>query len=333
MSQTATVRWGILGTARIAARVAAAIHAAEGAELVLVGSRDAERAAAWAAEHDVPRSCGSYAEVLDDPDIDAVYIPLPPSMHREWTLRAAELGRHVLCEKPLAVSSSEAEEMAVGCREHGVQLLDGVMWLHHPRATDMRRILDSDSLGELRRVTSAFTFSWDPFPQDDLRLHRELGGGALLDLGWYCVGATLWAFEEMPVRVWGTARWRKDVDLNFSGQMWFEGQRAASFDCGFDTVIRKWMEVAGTRGTLACSDFTRPQNADRPAFRINAADGTYRKEISLPPVQEVCMIEAFCKQIRTEELNEHWPRRAVQTQRVCEALDQSARLGESVELG
>ena len=332
MTRTSTVRWGILGTARIAARVAAAIHAAEGAELVLVGSRDATRAADWAREHSVPRSCGSYQAVLEDPEVDAVYIPLPPSMHHEWTIRAAELGRHVLCEKPLACTPAEAAEMADACREHGRQLMDGVMWLHHPRAADMRRELDSGCLGELRRVTSSFTFNWDPFPDDDLRLHRELGGGSLLDLGWYCVGATLWALGEMPHRVWGTARWRNETDMNFSGQLWFEGARAASFDCGFDTAIRKWLEVAGTAGTLSLGDYTRPQNPARPTYRVSSADGSSRREVSQSPVQEVCMIEAFCRQAQTEDLNEDWPRRAVQTQQVCAALDQSARIGEPVDL-
>jgi len=320
------VHWGVLSTARIATKVSAAIRAAKGAELLAVGSRSKPRAAAWAAEHHASRIYGSYIEVLEDDDVDAVYIPLPPSMHKEWTIKAAERGKHVLCEKPLAMNADESREMAAACRANGVQLMDGVMWVHHPRTTDMYRPIKEGTLGELRRVTSAL----DVIPEEDLRLSRELGGGALLDLGWYCVRASLWAFSDMPQRVYGTAKYYNDVDLSFSGIMWFDGDRIASFDCGFNAGMRKWFEVAGTKGSLVCDDFTKAWDEAKPRFWLHDGSGKSNEQLSAPPIQEVCMIEEFCRIVQSGNLVERWPSTAIATQIVCDALDASARSGNVI---
>ena len=162
MEQT-TVRWGILSTARIATKVASAIHATAGAEVTAVASRTKERAELWAREHNVGNSYGNYEALVEDEQLDAIYVPLPPSMHAEWTIRCAEAGKHVLCEKPLAMSAAEAQEMADACRANNVQLMDATMWVHHPRASDMLAPIQNGTLGELRRVTSAFSFDIEPY--------------------------------------------------------------------------------------------------------------------------------------------------------------------------
>src|SRR5262249_42521755 len=162
-----------------------------------------------------------------------------------WTCCAAEHGKHVLCEKPLAMSFVEAERMKDACLSANRQLMDGVMWMHHERTRDMKQMISSGAVGRLRRVTSAFTFNAVDLGSDNIRFQKELGGGALGDVGWYCIGATLWAFGELPQRVLATARYERDVDMNLSAILWFSGDRMASFDCGFDTVWRKWMEIAG----------------------------------------------------------------------------------------
>jgi len=329
---TLPIRWGILGTARIAEKIAVAIRQSTGGVLQAIGSRDVARAARWQAKHDVVQAHGSYQEVLDNPEVDAVYIPLPPSMHREWTIRAAERGKHVLCEKPLALSAAEGEEMLAACRENDVQLMDGVMWLHHPRAAAMRAILQEGTLGELRRVTSAFTLRWEKLPEGEFRLDRKLGGGSLLDLGWYCCGAALWAFQELPQRVLGHARFHDETDLSFSGTMWFSENRVASFDCGFETVLRRWLEIAGTTGSLVCDDFVRPAKQDRPRFWTHDSTGASREHVTSPPIQEVCMIDHFQRIVRSGARDDTWPRISLQTQRVCDALDSSARSGRIVEL-
>ena len=326
------LRWGILSTARIAAKVCRAMHRAEGAEGVAVASRDGERARRWAAEHGVGRSYGSYQQLVDDDEIDAVYIALPPSMHAEWTIRAAAAGKHVLCEKPLAANLGEAEEMAAACRRAGVQLMDGVMWKHHARTAAMHGHIERGELGRLRRVTSAFTFSWDPLPEDNIRLQRELAGGSLGDLGWYCVGASLWAFGDLPTRVWATARYHRDVEVNLSGFLWFDGDRVASFDCGFDTMLRKWFEIAGARGSLVCDDFTGPHNVEKPRYWAHNAAGGSIEHVVPDTAQEVRMIERFSRIVRSDAIDESWPTESLRIQRVCDALGESARRGTPIDL-
>ncbi|MDA0831781.1 MAG: Gfo/Idh/MocA family oxidoreductase [Planctomycetota bacterium] len=326
------LRWGIIGTARIATKVAEAIHGATGAELVAVASRDKLRAAEWATAHRVPVSYGHYDELLNDPDIDAVYIPLPPSMHCEWTIRAAEKKKHVLCEKPLAMTAAEGEEMWAACRVNGVQLMDGVMWLHHPRTAAMKANIRDGSLGKICKVTSGFSFCWNPLPLENIRMQYDLGGGSLGDLGWYCVGVALWSLNKQPVRVFGSGRYVQNVDVHFNALMWYDDECVASFDCGFDTTHRKWFELAGTECSLVCDDFVKPRSLEKIRFWLHRGDDDVTETVSAPLVQEVCMIEDFCQIVRSGEFNDHWPRIAIETQRVCDALDRSARSGQVVDL-
>ena len=344
------IRWGIIGTARIARKVAVAIHDTPGAELTAVASRSADRAAAWAEEHGVQRSYGDYESLLADNELDAVYIPLPPSMHAEWTIKAANAGRHVLCEKPLAMNADEARQMIEACRANNVQLMDATMWIHHPRAADMRRELAG--MGELRRVTSGFsiplerylagnpshlasegaTHSLDGSKDWELRLRPDLGGGALGDLGWYCVRAILWAFDDLPERVSATARWYNDVDLNLSATLWFTGDRMASFDCGYDMSVRKWFEVTGTKASLVCDDFVGPNDPSNMRFWTHAPPDRGVEHQSATPIQEQCMVERFCEIVRSGSLDTQWPDVSLANQIVCDALMQSARSGEAVDL-
>ncbi len=327
-----TVRWGILSTAKIGTKVCRAIRRAAGTEIVSVASRTQERAEAWAKDHDVPRAVGSYQELLDDPSIDAVYIPLPPSMHFEWTIRAAERGKHVLCEKPLARNAAEATQMAAACQQLGVQLMDGVMWVHHDRTAAMRQQLNSGSLGRLRRVTAGFSFNWDEIPAENIRLKPELAGGALGDLGYYCVRAIWWTFGELPERVFATARYFNDVEMNLSALLWFRDGRMASFDCGFDTTYRKWFEIAGTHGSLVCDDFVVPWSEDKARFWLHDEAGKNSEHVTPGCVQEVRMIENFCDAVRSGNLDDRWPADAITTTRICDALAESARSGRVIDV-
>ncbi|MFN0054332.1 MAG: Gfo/Idh/MocA family protein [Planctomycetales bacterium] len=342
------VRWGILGTANIATRVGRAITLAENARIAAIASRDATRAVEWTARHTLapgdqptatvflppdqpaPTCYGSYEALLDDPTIDAVYIPLPPTLHAEWTIRAAQRGKHVLCEKPLAMNLDEARHMADACRQHGVQLMDGVMWVHHHRTAHMQRILDSGQLGPLRRVTSAFSIEGRHFQPDNIRYNRALGGSSLGDLGWYCVRATLWALEALPERVYATAAYQADVDLQLSALLWFGGGRMASFDCGYHLAFRKWMEVTGEAGSLVCDDFVHPWTPDTARFWLHGPQGKASQEESPPCIHEVRMIERFDTIVRTGKPEPRWVDDALATQQVCDALDRSARIGECV---
>ena len=325
------VRWGVMGTAAIARKVSQAIRRTPGAGLVAIASRSSERAAAWAAEHGAQKSYGDYQSLLEDNDLDAIYIPLPPSMHAEWTIRAAEHGKHVLCEKPLALNARQAEEMAAACREHNVQLMDGVMWVHHPRAICMRQLIDDGTLGTVSRLTSGFSCVLPDVP-GEIRWQAELGCGALMDLGWYCVRAAMWAFGDLPKRVYSTARYVRDVDVSLSGILWFEENRIASFDCSFDMAWRKWFEVAGNLGTLVCEDFVNPWKPERPRYWVHNTEGNPIEHVSDSLIQEECMIDDFCQAVCSGQPDDRWPREALGNQRVCDALAKSARSGAVVEL-
>ncbi len=322
------VQWGILSTAGIATKVARAIHLARNAELIAIASRTEQRATAWARNHNVTTAYGNYDALLADESLDAIYIPLPPSMHAEWTIKAAEHGKHVLCEKPLAANAAEADAMAAACRQNGVQLMDGVMWVHHERTAAMKAQLTN--LGVLRRVTAAFTFNWDTIPTGNIRTIPELAGGSLGDLGYYCVRAILWAFEQMPTQVFATARYKVGVDFNLTGILWFADERIATMDCGFDTGLRKWFEVAGTRASLVCDDFTVPTSEESARFWIHG--GNNEKHETGTCIQEVNMIERFSDIIHSGNLEPHWSDIAVETMRICDALLESHRRGAVVNL-
>ena len=324
------VRWGILGTARIANKVSRAIRLAENAELVAIASRTDERANEWASEHGVDRVYGNYNALIEDTEIDAVYIPLPPSMHAEWTIKAAEHGKHVLCEKPLAANAEEAVAMVHACRTHNVQLMDGVMWMHHERTFAMKQIIDNGTLGRMRRVTAAFTFNWDIIPEENIRLKKEFACGCLSDLGYYCIRAILWAFGDLPVQVFATARNYRDVDFNLSGTLWFRDKRTASFDCGFDTVNRKWFEIAGTQASLICDDFVVPWKEESSRFWVHDTQGKAADHKIEPCIQEVRMIERFSEWAQSGQFNCGLPTEAVNTMRICDALHKSVRRCEIV---
>jgi predicted dehydrogenase len=205
------------------------------------------------------------------------------------------------------------------------------MWLHHERTLAMRQIIESETLGSLRRVTASFT-NGSTLDQHDIRFQRDLGGGALGDLGWYCVGALLWAFGDLPERVFATARYERDVDRNLSALLWFRDARMASFDCGFDVVWRKWFEIAGRRGSLVCDDFVNPWNAAKARFWVHDHQGQGTQHLAGDGIQEVRMIEKFCDIVRSGRLDPAWPAAALATQKVCDALAHSARIGAVVDV-
>ena len=195
MAKTTTkLRWGILGVAHIVDRLLPAFAKSAHAELRAVASRSEEKAQAAAKAANIPVAHGSYEALLEDPAIDAVYIPLPNTLHAEWTRRAAERGKHILCEKPLTPTAAEARELVAFCAARKVLLMDGFMWPHHPRTTRLRKFLDDGGVGKVERVTAAFTYPLKPLEPSNIRLRSDLAGGSLLDVGCYPVFGIRWAF-------------------------------------------------------------------------------------------------------------------------------------------
>ncbi len=262
------VRWGVLSTANINRKVLAGAREADGVEVVAVGSRDRARGEAFAAEHGIERVHGSYEDLLADPEVDAVYIPLPNSLHVPWSVRALEAGKHVLVEKPLSRRAADAEAAFDAADRAGRLLMEGFMWRYHPQTDALVRT--AAELGPLRVVRAAFGFTLPDDPSN-VRLQRELDGGALMDVGCYCVSALRLLCGE-PERVSGEAVTAGDgVDGRFTGMLRFAGGALGLFDCGFDVPPRGALEVVAAEGTLTAQD---PWHGGSPKLTLTRPDGS-----------------------------------------------------------
>ena len=241
------IRWGILSTARIAEKLIDGARVAEDVEIVAVGSRDLARARAFADEHGIPQAFGSYEELLAS-DIDAVYIPLPNALHVEWSVRALEAGKHVLCEKPLARDPAQVERAFDAAERAGRVLMEAFMWRFHPQTAEVVRLVREGALGSLRLIRAAFGFNlpW----LENVRWERALEGGALMDVGCYGVSAMRLLCDAEPERVSGEQVVRNGVDARFAGVLRFPGDVLGVLDCGMDVHRRNSLEVVGDAGTI-----------------------------------------------------------------------------------
>jgi predicted dehydrogenase len=353
-------RWGILGTANIARKNWLAIRNAGNATLVAVASRDRCRAQQFiddcqadAAFRPAPAACGSYEELLQRGDIDAVYLPLPTGIRKEWVIRAAEGGKHVLCEKPCGVSTEEVRAILDACRGRGVQFMDGVMFMHSQRLTLLRQILDDqESIGTVRRITSQFSFlAADDFFQRNIRVSSDLEPlGCLGDLGWYNIRFSLWVMNhQLPERVsgrilakQGRTDSRQAVPTEFSGELFFPGGVSASFYCSFLTEKQQWANVGGTRGQVQLADFVIPFfgcesafEVSKPVFRVQGCVASMENHSSRFAVheysnssvsaQETNMIRTFAQIVLSGKLEPHWGEIALKTQQVLDACLRSAQ--------
>jgi len=258
---TEQINWGILGCARIARRaVIAAIQRSKQARLGAIASRDREKAERWRAEFDIPRAYDNYDQLLADPAIEAVYIPLPNELHKPWTLAAAAAGKHVLCDKPLGCDAREAEEMVAACHRHAVLLLEGFMWRHHPRTTRVVELVQSGTIGSLRFVRASFSL---PIDSDDWRLDAKRGGGALWDVGCYGVNLCRLLCGE-PMSINASARWwHTGVDMTLAATLAFPDGIIGQIDCSFEQPFRCHCEIVGTTGVIEMPHaFLPPDPAD-----------------------------------------------------------------------
>lgn len=247
---TDPVRWGVLGVAGIATKkVIPAMQRAKNCEIVGIASRDADRAAEAATRLGIARHYGSYQALLDDPEIEAVYIPLPNNLHAEWTLRAAAAGKHVLCEKPLAMNSDEAAKMVAACADAGVMLMEAFMYRHHPSWVKTRELVAEGRIGELRAIQGIFAYNnTDPA---NIRNVVELGGGALMDIGCYPINVARMMFGAEPASV--QAAIHRDpvfgTDILTSAVLTFGGGQA-SFICSTQLEPDQRIHLLGSEGRL-----------------------------------------------------------------------------------
>lgn len=245
------VRWGVLSTANIGmSKVTPAIQAASNSQVVAIASRDAGRAAAAATELGIRDAYGTYEELLAADDVDAVYIPLPNDMHAEWVFKAAAAGKHILCEKPLAMSRSEAEEMVAACSKAGVKLQEAFMYRHHPSWIEAIGLVRSGAIGELQAVQSWFSYSNDD-PRN-IRNRVENGGGAIMDIGCYNINLSRLLFDTEPISVASVVH--RDpvmgIDTLTSAILEFPGGRQSTFTCSIRSEEYQRVHIFGTSGRI-----------------------------------------------------------------------------------
>ncbi len=257
---TTGLRWGLLGTARINRSLIPALGKSARSELVAVASRSARAAQEFARSWGIPRALEGYPALLADDEVDVVYNPLPNSLHAEWTIRAAEAGKHVLCEKPLAISLDQVDAIEAAAEGAGVVVAEAFMYRHHPQTRKVVELVRGGAIGRLRRIRGAFSFNLSR--EGDVRLVPELGGGSLWDVGCYPISYARLVAGSLPVEAFGWAvTGPTGVDLSFTGQLLFEDGVAAQIDCGFDAPFRTGVEIVGSEGTLVVPQAFKPPAA------------------------------------------------------------------------
>ncbi|KAL3504624.1 hypothetical protein ACH5RR_034465 [Cinchona calisaya] len=353
------IKFGILGCADIARKVSRAITLSPYSTLYAVGSRNVEKAAKFAKDNGFPASAkvyGSYDAVLDDPDVDAVYVPLPTSLHIKWAVLAAQKKKHLLLEKPVALNVKELDVILEACESSGLQFMDATMWMHHPRTAKMREFLnDSQRFGQLKSVQSVFTFAADPdFLENDIRVKPDLDAlGALGDVGWYATRAIMWAADfELPrsvIALRGPVFNKAGVILSCGASLYWEDGKVATFHCSFLSNLTMDITAIGTKGSLHLHDFVIPLEEGKASFSTSVESGFTELVTGWVPKpsehvvttdlpQEAQMVKEFSRlvgSIKTEgaKPEKKWPTLSRKTQLILDAVKASIEKGfESVEV-
>jgi predicted dehydrogenase len=323
---TTLVKWGILSTADINRKVIPGLRASEKAELIAVASRDQQRAEDYAREWEIDRAYGSYEALLDDGDVEAVYISLPNTLHCEWSIRAIEAGKHVLCEKPMSRHVGEVEAAFDAAEQHDRILSEAFMYRHNPQTARLLQLVDDGAIGDLRLVRSCFSYSL--YDVDNIRLRTDVEGGSLMDVGCYCVsGSRLLAGE--PEQLYGQQFvGPSGTDWVFTGTMRFPGDVLAQFDCGTALTDRDELEAIGTEGSLFVDD---PWHCAEPVIELRRPDGVERIELAYADSYQL-EVENVSDAIRGEAALLLGREDAVAQVRAIEALHRSATTGLAVTL-
>jgi xylose dehydrogenase (NAD/NADP) len=271
---TSLVKWGIISTADINRKVIPGAHASDKVELVAVASRDQAKADAYAKEWDIPHAYGTYDALLADPEIEAVYISLPNNMHCEWSIKALEAGKHVLCEKPMSRHPAEVAAAFDAAERTGFLLSEAFMYRHNPQTKRILELVEGGAIGELRVIRS--TFSYGLYDEDNIRLRTDVEGGALMDVGCYNVSCSRLLGGE-PERAWGEAWYGPSgTDWVFTGTLRFPGNVLALFDCGTAMTDRDEFEAIGSEGSLFVDD---PFHCNVPVIELRTDGGVERIEL------------------------------------------------------
>jgi xylose dehydrogenase (NAD/NADP) len=316
--------WGVISTSNIGRKaVNPAIQASSNGELLAVASRDDRKARTFAEEEGIPTSYGSYDALLDDERIEAVYNPLPNSLHKEWTIKAAEKGKHVLCEKPLALDAAECREMEAATSANGVKLMEAFMYRFHPRTEKVLEMVRSGILGKLTQIRSSFTFLLTR--PDNIRWDAALGGGALMDVGCYCVNVSRTMAGKEPVEVRAMANFRSPgVDGQLAGSLRFEDGLLAHFDCALTMERTEVYHLMGTEGHVRVQNAFLPGTDDALIEQFDMENNL--TTLTVPGADEYrLMVEHFADCVLKDRPLRYTAEEAALNMSVIEALYESAR--------
>lgn len=326
------LRIGVLGTARIGERrVVPAIQKSKNAVVTAVASRDGRHAQSCAERLNLPKAYASYEALLADPDIDAVYVPLPNALHCEWTVKAAREGKHVLCEKPFAAGASEVDEMIAACEAHDVVLMEAFMYRFHPQNVKVRELIEFGAIGAVRMVRAAFCFTIGS--ESNIRLNASLAGGSLMDVGSYCVNVARTMIGAEPDSVVALAEMgaASGVDETMGGVMRFPGGALGAFECSFRMPYRAGYEVIGERGRI---EVVTPfiTNNNETLIVLHSPDDR-AQTYGFPAVdQYTLMVEHFAECVMDRLPLRYPPAEGRAQMRVIDALYESARTGTVVRV-
>ena len=284
------LNWGLLSTARINRALIKPLRASKRTRLLGAASRSQTTADAYAREWDIPRAYGSYEAMLADPEIDVVYISLPNHLHAEWTIKALHAGKHVLCEKPLALNTKEVDAIITAAKETGKVVAEAFMYRHHAQTLKVKELVDNGAIGQLQLIKGAFTFMLKR--EGDIRMVKEFGGGSIWDVGCYPISYARTIVGAEPTELFGWQVSGPDgSDESFYGQMRFGNGVHMQFDSGFKTPSRSYIEIVGTDGTIQIPDPFKPglkneiyltKDDTRETLKIKA------QELYLGEVEDMC---------------------------------------------
>lgn len=298
----ARVKFGILGCGRIVHRgLIPGLRDSQFGVLHALASERPGVAQEWAQKHGAAKAYDSYQAILEDPDVDAVYIPCTGEMHHRWTIAAAQAGKHVLCEKPLALNVEESREMIAACREAGVILQEAFMWRHHPRARMARDLVRQGVIGPIRQIVASFSFDID---RNDWRLNPARGGGAMWDVGCYGVNCSRFFAENEPLRIDASAHWwPTGVDMSMRIGLTFPGEVLANIDCSFEQPYRCQAEIVGEQGRILLDDAFVPPDNSVIKIKRNVDGATPWEEIPVPTANQYAeQVNDFCRSIAAGQL-------------------------------
>ncbi len=331
-----TKRWGILGTGRIARKFVQALAEATDAEAYAIASRDLARATTLAQELSIPQAYGAYTDLLHDPAVDYIYNALPNTLHAEWSIKAVQAGKHVLCEKPLASSTAEAEAMFAAAQGVGIWLMEGFMYRFHPQILKVQELLAAGAIGTLRLIRSSFGFTVTDAA--NVRLSAELAGGALMDVGCYCVNFARMVAGSAPIRVSAVAQWSDTgVDTTLAGTLEYPGGILAQVACSLATSRHHTAQVIGSDGIIEVAEpFTPPFDQPTVVRLYRGTNVAAVEEISIPPANHFRLeAEGFDRLVRDGHGN--WPEmpaaETLDNMATIEALLRSARANHPIALG